>query len=165
MKLEQKSQQFAAEVHKGQLKKDGLTSYIQHPAEVVRLLKDIGTKEEDILCAAWLHDVIEDSRVARDKLEKEFNPNISRIVSALTRDVNRKKYLDRIKKADYSVQIIKLADVIHNSSTPFHGIKQEAVDRMVNDCDKLYLELAMKIEPRFYKKLTENLEPWKNNFL
>lgn len=157
--LKSKARKFATIVHSGQFRKDKKIPYISHPEAVVNLLKEIGTKDEDILCAAWLHDVIEDGGVTRKKLEKEFNPNISRIVSTLTRDVGRKKYLERIRNVDYPVQIIKLADVIHNLSSLFHGVKQETIDRIVNDCDKLYLELAMKIEPRFYKKLTENLKP------
>lgn len=163
MKLEQKAQQFATEVHKRQFRKDNKTPYITHPREVVRLLKRIGIQNEDTLCAAWLHDTIEDCDIKREIIKREFNLNVARIVSALTRDVNRERYLDRIKNADYSVQIIKIADVIHNTSLSslFHdGIKQKTIDRAVNDCRKLYLGLAEKIELRFYEKLVKNLQPW-----
>ncbi len=160
MKLGQKAQQFATEVHKGQFREDNKTPYITHPKAVVGLLKGIGIQDGDIICAAWLHDTIEDCGVSSEQIRREFSPNISRIVSVLTRDIGREEYLDRIKNADYNIQIIKIADVIHNSSTLHKGLEQKTIDRIVNDCQKLYLDLAMKIEPRFYERLVKNLQPW-----
>jgi guanosine-3',5'-bis(diphosphate) 3'-pyrophosphohydrolase len=159
-KLEQKAQEFASEAHKGQYRKDGITPYIEHPKGVVRLLKENGVYDENILCAAWLHDTMEDCDVTKECLEQEFNPEIARMVSALTRDVKREEYIERIRNADYSVQIVKLGDVIYNSGDLFKGIAQKTADRMVNDSKILYLGLAQKIAPKFYNRLRENLRPW-----
>ena len=159
-----KARGFAEKVHKGQYRKDRKTPYIEHPKGVVRLLKENNVHEEDIICAAWLHDTIEESRGRTNVgiLEQEFNPEIARIVHLLTRDVGREEYLERIRGADYAVQIIKLADVVHNSSSLFRGIERETVDRLIEDSKKLYLKLAEKIAPRFYTMIKDNLRPWES---
>ncbi len=158
--LETKAREFAEKAHEGQYRMDGTTPYIEHPAGVVRLLKENEVYDENIICAAWLHDTVEDCQVTSEVLKQEFNPEIARIVSLLTRDVGREKYLERIRNADYSVQIIKLADVVHNSSTLFKGIERRTVERLVKDSKNLYLRLAGKIAPRFYTMILENLKPW-----
>lgn len=159
-KLEQKAKAFASEAHKGQYRKDGITPYIEHPKGVVSLLKENGVNDENILCAAWLHDTIEDCDITKEFLEREFNPEVARIVSLLTRDIGRDEYLDRILNADYAAQIIKLADVVYNSSSLFKGIEEKTVTRIVNDSRNLYLGLSKKVAPRFHEMILENLRPW-----
>ena len=159
--LEQKAKEFATKAHEGQLRKDGKTPYINHCAGVVDLLREEGITNEDTLCAALLHDTIEDCGVTKETLEREFNPNIARIVAQLTKDVDRESYKERIRKADFQVQIMKLADTVHNCSEMTHSnITQETIRRKVDDCNSLYLDLAKKISPNFYNKLCKHLTPF-----
>jgi len=150
MTLIKKAQKFATQAHKGQFRKDGKTPYIKHPEAVVNLLKQIGINNQDILSAAWLHDVIEDTSITLEQIQKEFNSNITRIVAALTRDVNRKKYNERIKNADFSIKIIKLADIIHNCRDINPSIPSITIKRKIKECKELYLNLAKEISPVFY---------------
>ena len=156
MNLEPKAKEFAAKSHKGQLRKNGITPYINHCAGVVSLLKEIGIVDDDILSAGWLHDVIEDCNVTKEQIEQEFNVNIARIVSVLTRDVDRETYKERIKQSDYQVQIVKLADTVHNCSEMAHqNIPEKTIKRKIEDCEALYFDLAKQICPRFYDLLKE----------
>jgi (p)ppGpp synthase/HD superfamily hydrolase len=160
--LENKAKKIATKEHKEQYRKDKKTPYIKHPEEVVKLLKEIGIKNQDIICAAWLHDTIEDCGLTKKFIEKEFNPNIARIVKALTRDVSREEYKKRIKNSDFSVQIIKLADTVHNCKTLHKLLPKKTIKRKIKDCKSLYIPLAKKIEPRFYKLIIKYLKPLQN---
>ncbi|MFZ0830951.1 MAG: HD domain-containing protein [Thermoplasmata archaeon] len=76
---------FAAEAHRGQSRKDGRTPYIVHPVAVLRRLSsDLGVADADLLCAAVLHDVIEDTTVTREALEMRFGDRVARWVQELT---------------------------------------------------------------------------------
>ncbi len=76
---------FAAEAHRDQSRKDGRTPYIVHPVAVLRRLSsDLGMKEADLLCAAVLHDVIEDSVVTREDLELRFGARVAGWVQELS---------------------------------------------------------------------------------
>ncbi|MBI4148642.1 bifunctional (p)ppGpp synthetase/guanosine-3',5'-bis(diphosphate) 3'-pyrophosphohydrolase [Candidatus Woesearchaeota archaeon] len=158
--LEDKARQIATTAHNGQYRHDGTTPYITHPEAVVGLLKSIGVTDDDILSAAWLHDTIEDCGLTVETLECELNPNIARIVQALTRNIERQEYKDRIRTADYAVQIVKLADVVHNCATLHAGLPPKTIQNKVDDCKALYFELAKRIAPTFYTALQESLKPW-----
>ncbi len=152
--LELKAKSFAEKYHASQFRKDGITPYITHPATVVGLLKRMGINDENILAAAWLHDVIEDCGVSIEKLNKEFNPEVSRIVSQLTRDCSREKYLERIKNADYSVKIIKIADVVHNcSNLHYPEIPSWTLQNKIEECEKVYFNLAKGVSQKFHLML------------
>ena len=155
MNLEQKAQEFATMAHTGQLRKDGKTPYINHCYGVVRLLKEIGIGDENILCSAWLHDVIEDCGI-----EKEFNKEIARIVFVLTRNVNRERYKERIKNADFPIQIVKLADTVHNCSELERCLDKGTIKTKVKDCEEFYFDLARRICPEFYEKLVFYIRPY-----
>ncbi len=153
MNLEQKARTFAEKLHKGQYRLDEVTPYITHPIRVTKRLKDLGITNQDVLCAAYLHDTIEDCDIDERLIEEEFNPNIARIVSSLTRDVNRKEYNERIRNSDYQVQIIKLADTLDNCEDLNPNLPTKTITKKVEDCQTLYLDLASKISPEFYEDL------------
>lgn len=151
MNLEQKALQFATKAHKEQYRRDGKTPYVEHPIRVVNRLKGIGITNRDILCSGYLHDVIEDCGISSEVLETEFNPNIARIVLALTRNVDNGQYNQRIRDADYQIQIVKLADVVDNCLDLHEGLGERIIRRKVEDCKSLYLGIAKKIAPEFYE--------------
>ena len=137
MKLEQKAKEFARIIHAGQLRKDGETPYLIHLEETANLLEKIGISNEDIKCSARLHDSMEDCGFSKEVIEKEFNGNIARIVQALTRDVSREEYNERIKNSDYSVQIIKLADTVHNCATLSKNLLEKTKIQQIEDIDQV----------------------------
>lgn len=98
--------------------------YIVHPIRVANIVSDYGGGR-DLVAAAYLHDVVEDTLVTIEDIQIEFGSDIAEFVNGLTdvskpEDGNRKKRkeIDRlhVKNASYGSQFIKCADIIDNSS-------------------------------------------------
>ena len=79
MTLEEKARRFATEAHADQLYNNG--PYAVHLAAVAEVLRDRACPEE-LLAAAWLHDVIEDTPVGRERVDEAFGPKIAELVRA-----------------------------------------------------------------------------------
>lgn len=100
--------------------------YIEHPIEVVRVLRwfvDYRKITEKMVAAALLHDVVEDTHVSIKCIHKNFGGEISKIVDELTDEVapelNRAARnalrLERLANASAEAQTIKCADIISNA--------------------------------------------------
>ena len=99
--------------------------YINHPAAVVGIVERYGHTPE-MLAAAWLHDVVEDTPVTLDEIHLRFGPEVARLVNWLTdidkpEDGNRAKRMAlnraRWSRAPSDAQTIKVADLIHNTES------------------------------------------------
>lgn len=121
---------FTQEKHKLQKRKYTGAPYFEHCREVAGILEEFGVRDEEMLCAAYLHDTVEDTDTTFEELEKFFGAQITQFVRELT-DISKKedgnrevrKEIDRqhTAKAQTKVKIIKLADLISNSRTiTFH---------------------------------------------
>lgn len=125
MDMVERARVFATAAHAavGQLRKYTSEPYIVHPAEVA----DIVSKRPhtpEMIAAAWLHDVVEDTGVKIESIHQEFGETVAGYVHWLTNpstkeDGNRakRKKIDRefIGRAPAEVKTIKLADLISNS--------------------------------------------------
>ena len=120
--------QYAAEHHEGQVRSSG-EPYIIHPLAVADILLDLGL-DTDTLCAALLHDVVEDTDATRDDVQKRFGQDVALLVDGVTKlaraSSNYSKeqaQSDNVMKIllamsqDIRVMIIKLADRLHNMRT------------------------------------------------
>lgn len=128
MEKYKKALEFAKIAHGEQKRKYTNEPYINHPIAVSKIVEELGV-HEDILCVALLHDVVEDTPVTIDEIEKEFGIIVSRIVADLTDvytteafpNIRRKerKLLEcfRISKISGNAKTIKLADLIDNTSS------------------------------------------------
>ncbi|MCK5616807.1 HD domain-containing protein [Candidatus Pacearchaeota archaeon] len=125
--LERKAKEFATERHAkaGQVRKYTGEAYICHPAAVVEIVRSVPHTEE-MLAAAWLHDVVEDTDTTIEEIRDTFGIQVSMFVGMLTdvskrSDGNRKrrKEIDRqhTAKAMPPAKTIKLADLIDNTSS------------------------------------------------
>lgn len=83
MELELKAKEFATRAHTGQLRKYTGTPYIEHPEAVVELVRSVEHTEE-MLAAAWLHDVVEDCGVTFGELCDYFGWGTYDLVYHLT---------------------------------------------------------------------------------
>lgn len=121
-----KAQIYAQAAHGavGQKRKYTGEPYIVHPAEVVQILQAAGVWQPDVLAAAWLHDVLEDTQVDPEDLRQVFGYTVARLVSELTdrstqADGNRaeRKRIDRehTALACPEAKSVKLADLISNT--------------------------------------------------
>jgi len=79
---------FSAEKHKNQRRKNpDKIPYINHPVGVADILIEEGKIEEvDLICAAYLHDTIEDTDTTEEEITKHFGPNVASIVKELSDD-------------------------------------------------------------------------------
>jgi (p)ppGpp synthase/HD superfamily hydrolase len=121
-----KAQIFAIAAHAAVQQKRKYTNepYIVHPAEVARIVASVEGSTPDMVAAAWLHDVVEDTGVTYTDIHMSFGPEIAVLVGWLTdvskpTDGNRatRKAIDRehTAQAPAEAQTIKLADLISNS--------------------------------------------------
>jgi len=161
--------EYATEKHKNQKRKYINLPYIIHPLTVMEIIR--GTVEnhtEEMLCAAVLHDVVEDTDTTIIDIKNNFGEDVAEYVYYLTdiskpSDGNRKirKELDRqhIAKAGYEAQTIKLADLIDNSASILLYDKNFSVvyikEKMkllevLTKGDKRLLEVANQIVMDYY---------------
>ena len=109
---------FAKDKHRNQ--KYGDKPYYTHLEQVVSRLKAIGITDEDVLCAAWLHDTIEDTDTTFDDIEQRFGSNVAVMVLSLSKDTSlpkkekERQYIEQLKNAPWQAQIIKICDISSN---------------------------------------------------
>lgn len=114
------AKKFAQEKHKNQKRKDGVTPYSDHLEGVVNRLKNLGVTDKDVLCAAWLHDIIEDTDTTFDQISERFGREVAVIVLSLSKDQNIPKknreiqYVDQLRESSFQSKIIKLCDISAN---------------------------------------------------
>lgn len=117
-----KAASFAAEKHRGQLRKDAeSTAYINHPLEVARIVVEEGRESDpEIIAAALLHDTIEDTETTESELAELFGTRVASLVAEVTDDKSLpkadRKWLQVVnaqKKAP-GAALIKTADKIAN---------------------------------------------------
>ena len=118
-----KAKILAGKAHEGQFRKYSGMPYIVHPIEVATIVQTVEHSDE-MIAAALLHDVVEDTDYSFEDIAKEVSPEVADLVKGLTdvsspQDGNRKvrKAIDKDHLAEQNaeVQTIKLADVISNS--------------------------------------------------
>lgn len=118
--LEHRAHAFAMGAHRDQKRKYTNVPYITHPEAVAELVRSVPHTEE-MLAAAWLHDVVEDCGVDLSDITARFGEIVSGLVSWLTDPVmegtraeRKAKVLTRLAFAPAGAQTIKLADLIDN---------------------------------------------------
>ena len=116
----QSAENFAKERHSAITRKDGVTPYHEHLSGVIARLKNLGVTDEDVLCAAWLHDTIEDTNTTFDDIDKRFGSKVSVLVLALSKDKTQHKskqeeqYVRQLREASFEAKLIKLCDISAN---------------------------------------------------
>ena len=118
---------YAKENHGEQCRKSG-EPYIIHPLNVAYILSTLGLDDET-LCAALLHDVVEDTPVTHEDLTRDFGETISEMVAGVTKlsqftyNTQEEQQVENYRKMflamgkDIRVVLIKLADRLHNMRT------------------------------------------------
>lgn len=114
------AKKFAHEKHKNQKTRNGIRPYSDHLEGVVSRLKNLGITDKSVLCAAWLHDILEDTDVDFDQINERFGREVAVTVLSLTKDRNFPKkdrethYINQLKDATLHEKIIKLCDIADN---------------------------------------------------
>ena len=111
---------FAEAAHRGQRRKDD-RAFIAHPVRVARLLAARGYDEE-VVAAALLHDVVEDTAVTLDDVREHFGPRVAELVACVTENpdlplTERKlAYREGVRRSPDGARAICAADKVCNVS-------------------------------------------------
>jgi len=160
VKLVKKAYDFAKSYHGDQKRKSG-ESYLIHPLNVAYILATLEMDDETI-CAALLHDVVEDTEATNEDLINEFGQSIADMVAGVTKlgsiqyttaeetqvENYRKMFLAMGK--DIRVILIKLADRLHNMRT-LKFLKRERQIANSRETMDLYAPLANRLRNVFFK--------------
>ena len=146
--------EMSAEAHKTMRRKSG-EPYILHPLAVAKIcVEEIGLGIRSTICAL-LHDTVEDTDLTLEDIQREFGPEIARIVDGLTKissvmDANTSQQAENFKKIlltltdDPRVILIKLADRLHNMRT-MDSMKREKQLKISSETVYVYAPLAHRM--------------------
>jgi guanosine-3',5'-bis(diphosphate) 3'-pyrophosphohydrolase len=136
--LVRKATAFAMERHEGAFRRKSGLPYIVHPIEVMSIVKKYKESKniDSLLCAALLHDTLEDTETSYDELVQEFGEMAASIVQELTNDeaecdrIGKEAYMSQklLGLTDYAL-VIKLADMLANCSDSPAGNMMERIGR------------------------------------
>ncbi len=160
----QKAYQIAERMHEGQTRKSG-DPYITHPLAVATILAELGMTAPT-LCAALLHDTVEDTPYTLDALRDDFGDEVRHLVDGVTK-LDKVKYGDSaqsetIRKMvvamsrDIRVLVIKLADRLHNMRT-LRYLRQDKQERIARETVEIFAPLAHRLGMNTIKWELEDL--------
>lgn len=180
----QAAYEFAENAHRGQVRTSG-EPYISHPVAVAYILLEM-CMDTDTLCAALLHDVVEDTGVELDTIRKKFGEDVALLVDGVTKigqvplNTKEEQHAENIRKIlmamskDIRVIIIKLADRLHNMRTlacrPPEKQRKTSLETMsfyapiahrlgMNDVKEEMEDVALYyLDPFGYKEVQKGLE-------
>lgn len=146
--------EFAAKAHEGVLRDSG-EPYITHPLEVVNILLPM-KPDEDSIIAALLHDVLEDTDIEVDEIQKNFGESVIPLLKGLEklRKIyyrGRERQIENLRKMflamgkDIRVILIKLADRLHNMRTLHFLEKADKRKRIAEETLTIYSPIASRL--------------------
>ncbi len=152
IRLIERAYEVAARCHAGQSRLSG-DPYITHPLAVATILAELGMRH-DVICAALLHDTIEDTPYTLDELRGEFGDDIASLVDGVTK-LDKVKYgeaaqAETVRKMvvamsrDIRVLVIKLADRLHNMRTLRYHTRAKQ-EQKARETLEIYAPLAHRL--------------------
>jgi GTP diphosphokinase / guanosine-3',5'-bis(diphosphate) 3'-diphosphatase len=164
MRLIERAYDSAAYWHRDQKRRSG-DPYITHPLAVATILAELGMNTETI-CAALLHDTVEDTAYTLTELRSDFGEDIATLVDGVTK-LDKVKYgesaeAETVRKMvvamsrDIRVLVIKLADRLHNMRT-LRYLAREKQERKSRETLEIFAPLAHRLGMNTVKWELEDL--------
>ncbi len=152
VRLIERAYEVAAQQHAGQVRKSG-DPFITHPLAVTTILAELGMNSET-LCAALLHDTVEDTDYTLAELRREFGDDVATLVDGVTK-LDKVKYGDAAQaetvrkmvvamSRDIRVLVIKLADRLHNMRT-LRYLPREKQEQKSREVLEIFAPLAHRL--------------------
>ena len=166
LKKIQKAYTFAFYSHDGQQRRDG-SNYISHPVEVASILLEL-RMDPDTICAALMHDVLEDCDVNKGNLRELFGEDVAEIVDGVSklgklditarmdRDANNLQKMMLAISKDVRVVLVKICDRLHNMRTIEHLPRSKQIKKS-KETIELYGPLALRIGMQDIRSELEDL--------
>ncbi|MEM7540074.1 MAG: bifunctional (p)ppGpp synthetase/guanosine-3',5'-bis(diphosphate) 3'-pyrophosphohydrolase [Pseudomonadota bacterium] len=145
---------ISSQAHDGQMRKSG-EPYIQHPIEVASILASMRMDHETLM-AAILHDVIEDTSLNKEEINREFGSEVADIVDGLSKltqiefETHAEAQAENFQKMlmamadDIRVILVKLADRLHNMRT-LGALASEKRRRIARETLDIYAPIAQRL--------------------
>ena len=157
--------QFAKKAHEGQTRFSG-EPYITHPVAATELLLELHPDEDSII-ACFLHDVVEDTPVTVEEIEKAFGPTVAHLCGGLeklgkVRFRGEERQVENLRKMfvamadDLRVIFIKLADRLHNMQT-LEPVRPDKRERIARETLEVYAPIAARLGLYSFKTKLEDL--------
>ena len=157
---------MARQAHEGQMRSSG-DPYISHPIEVAIILVGLGM-DSDTIIGGILHDVVEDTSITLEDIQKRFGGDVADLVDGVTKLANipyssrAEQQAENVRKMllamakDVRVVIIKLADRLHNMRTlDYRAPEKQRVKSL--ETMEIYAPLAHRLGIRSVKEELEDL--------
>ncbi|MGJ3509756.1 RelA/SpoT family protein [Enemella sp. A6] len=162
--LVERAYRTAEHYHRGQTRKSG-DAYITHPLSVTTILAELGMTETT-LCAALLHDTVEDTEYTLEQLTNDFGSEVAQLVDGVTK-LDKVTYGDSAQaetlrkmivamSRDIRVLVIKLGDRLHNMRT-LHFLRPDKQVRIARETLEIYAPLAHRLGMNSVKWELEDL--------
>ena len=161
-----KAYRLAEKAHGGQLRKSG-EPYITHPVSVAAILADMGLDTQS-LCAALLHDVVEDTSISLEEISQQFGEEVAALVDGVTKLTKivfssvEEQQAENLRKMllamshDIRVMLIKLCDRLHNMRTLDAQPEQKQRDKALETME-VYAPIAHRLGISNIKEELEDL--------
>lgn len=146
-----KAVDYAVEKHKGQPRKNTDVPYIVHPLTLACHALAMGFKDDQIIAACLLHDVVEDCKVKAKDLP--FDEDIREMVRLLSHEKTTLENRDQVMEAYYGamtvnpkVVLVKCIDRCNNLTTMSWGLSRDRMYRMITETEKYYPALLDQLK-------------------
>lgn len=152
--LASEAYEFAAAAHDGQQRKGDGSPYINHPVELARLLTEAGYEDEELIAAAFLHDVVEDTDTTLEEIDDAFGAGVRGLVDAMSEDKEVEPYERR--KTTHRDEVEEAGD---------RAVLIYAADKVANlrDMRSLYSSIGEGAARRFKAPLDVRLGLWRGD--
>jgi len=176
------AEKYCKHYHSGEFRKGSNLPYYTHPFAVAKILYKFGYTDTIIQCSAILHDTVE-SGLSKKIIYDRFGYEIGHCVEILSRntvDKGKLKIVNKFNSFDienltydeiYNLRlisepdnrpiIIKIGDTIHNTQD-LQSLRPESIIKKINDAEKFYIPMGMKIDPILTRELEKNILNYKH---
>lgn len=151
MKDTLKAVDYAVEAHEGQKRKKSAVPYIYHPLNLACHALSMGIKDDEIIAACLLHDVVEDcgKKVSELPVDDECKELVALLSHEKTTDDNRDESMQKYYGAignNTKAALVKCIDRCNNLTTMSWGLSRERIYRMIKETEEYFPKLLKKIK-------------------